>query len=128
MGALEPVFIENLAEALGEPALLGLTQLHDCERQQQLKARIKEIIASRNYREWCAVFAETDCCVEPVLAVSEAARHPHMLARKMTLDYTTDNGKTIKQMSCPIKFSASEQTVPTPAPATGRDQTTILKS
>ncbi len=128
VGALEPVFIENLAVALGEPALLGLAQLHDSERQQQLKARIKEIIASRDYKEWCAVFAEADCCVEPVLTVSEAACHPHMVARKMTLDYSTDEGKTVKQMACPIKFSASEQTAPTPAPATGRDQTKILKS
>ncbi|VAW06976.1 Alpha-methylacyl-CoA racemase, partial [hydrothermal vent metagenome] len=122
IGALEPKFISNLAEVLNEPALLGLADYNDRRKQQQLKTLLKEIIARRSYDHWCAVFAHKDCCVEPVLTITEAADHPQMTARDMVVDYVTDQGVSLKQMACPIKFSASKQPAPSPAPATGRDQ------
>ncbi len=122
VGALEPKFISNLAKTLNEPALLELNDYEDSRKQQQLKTLLKDIIASRDYDHWCAVFAHKDCCVEPVLTITEAADHPQMVAREMIVDYVTDQGKTLRQMACPIKFSASRQAPPSPAPATGRDQ------
>ena len=127
IAGLEPAFIKGLAEALNEPALLTLTDLHNAEVQQGLKPLLQKRIAEQDYNYWCVLFAKLDCCVEPVLNIVEAAAHPQIQAREMVIDYQTVDGQNVKQAACPIKFSASEQTPPTTAPATGANSKEVLE-
>ena len=46
-----------------------------------LKERLAEVFRSRTRDEWCALFDGTDVCFAPVLTMSEAAEHPHNVAR-----------------------------------------------
>lgn len=126
IGGLEPPFIKALSEALDEPGLLELVDLHNRAVQQRLKPVLVRLIAGRNYEEWCRVFAELDCCVEPVLGINEAAEHPQIQARNMLISYPLDDGKQLRQAACPIHFSASTQSPPSPAPTTGGNSREVL--
>jgi alpha-methylacyl-CoA racemase len=47
-----------------------------------LKVRLQAVMASKTQAEWCAIMEHTDICFAPVLTMSEAARHPHNVARQ----------------------------------------------
>jgi alpha-methylacyl-CoA racemase len=47
----------------------------------ELRRRFTARFAERTRDEWTAVFADLDACVAPVLAPTEAHRHPHNAAR-----------------------------------------------
>jgi alpha-methylacyl-CoA racemase len=46
-----------------------------------VKARLAEVIRTRTREEWTERAAGTDACLTPVLSPSEAASHPHNVAR-----------------------------------------------
>ncbi len=128
VAGLEPAFVKNLASALDEPRLLNLINMQDKSVQKSLKTLLQQIFFTRSYDHWCELFASLDCCVEPLLTVNEAAEHPHMQARDMTLQYQSKNNTSIKQIACPIKFSHSQASRPTTAPVTGEHNEQVLKS
>ncbi|MEV0274266.1 CaiB/BaiF CoA-transferase family protein [Hamadaea sp. NPDC050747] len=80
VGALEPQFYAELLR------LLGLTEeelpaQHDVAGWPVLRTRFTEVFAGRTRDEWSKVFEGTDACVAPVLSLTEAPRHPHLVAR-----------------------------------------------
>jgi len=93
----------ELCTALGleELAGLGLSAAH----QQQLKAALRVEFEKYDFAELCALFAELDACVEPVLSLREALRHPQLQARELVTDVPRGDGSTQAQMACPLKFS-----------------------
>ncbi|WP_223459740.1 MULTISPECIES: CaiB/BaiF CoA transferase family protein [unclassified Pseudomonas] len=103
VGSLEPAFMKQLCAALGleELAGLGLSAAH----QQLLKAALKVEFEKYDFAELCALFAELDACVEPVLSLGEALRHPQLQARELVTDVPRGDGSTQAQMACPLKFS-----------------------
>ncbi|PTR29651.1 CaiB/BaiF CoA-transferase family protein [Pseudomonas sp. GV085] len=103
VGSLEPAFMKQLCTALGleELAGLGLSAAH----QQQLKATLKAEFEKYDFAELCTLFAELDACVEPVLSLGEALRHPQLQARELVTDVPRGDGSTQAQMACPLKFS-----------------------
>jgi alpha-methylacyl-CoA racemase len=48
-----------------------------------IKAELDAIFAQRTMEEWTAKFADTDCCVTPILRADEAMSHPLFKARTM---------------------------------------------
>ena len=46
-----------------------------------LRELITETVRGRSLAEWTEVFDDSDACVAPVLPLSEAVRHPHVVAR-----------------------------------------------
>ncbi len=127
IAGLEPVFVERLARLLEEPDLLGLSDLHERESQQRLKTVLARHIATRDSAEWLTVFADQDCCVEPVLTTLEAMQHPQIQARHMLIPYEMETGRPVMQTACPIQFSASKQRPSNPAPETGDQSLETLK-
>jgi alpha-methylacyl-CoA racemase len=84
VGALEPQFYAELVERL------GLTdQAPDRDDPAALPALrdlLTETFRRRTQAEWAEVFDATDACVAPVLPLSEAATHPHLVARGTFVD------------------------------------------
>ena len=87
VGALEPQFHALLVERLGLPAEL-FEHRNDPATWPRLNELMRNVFATRTRAEWCALLEGTDACVAPVLALGEAAAHPHMASRKVfeTLD------------------------------------------
>ena len=46
-----------------------------------LKDRLERLFHTKTRDEWCAIMEHTDVCFAPVLTMSEAAEHPHNVAR-----------------------------------------------
>ena len=105
VGSLEPAFMKQLCTALGleEMAKLGLSA--QPEHQKKLKDALKIEFEKHDFAELSALFAELDACVEPVLSLGEAVRHPQLQAREVVAQVPRGDGSTQAQMACPLKFS-----------------------
>ena len=79
--AIEQRFFAELLKRLDiDPA--SVPDRMDRAHWPALRERFATIFASRTRDEWCAVLEGSDACFAPVLHVSEAAQHPHALARE----------------------------------------------
>ena len=67
---------------LGEDAKNDrLPHQHDRSSWSWMKVRFASIFKTKTRDEWADIFNGTDACCWPVLTASEAARHPHNVAR-----------------------------------------------
>jgi alpha-methylacyl-CoA racemase len=116
VGSLEPQFKQRLLSALG---LDALAQASD----RVLKPAIREVFATQGFEHWCAVFAQIDCCVEPVLTVSEAAGHPAFSSRGLVM--TNEDGE--RQVASAIRFNGILPALPETAPLRGANTDEVLQ-
>src|SRR5690606_33569802 len=77
---------------------------------KQLREEIAEVIAARKLEHWQTVFSPIDACVEPVLDLSEARRHPHFIERGMFTTSHAPDGTAIEQIATPLRFQAERAT------------------
>ncbi|ARQ67709.1 CaiB/BaiF CoA transferase family protein [Streptomyces marincola] len=104
VAALEPRFwaeFVRLAGLADDPAA-DQDRRTDPAVWPALRARIAERFATRTRAEWTRVFDGTDACVEPVLTLGEAPRHPHLAARGT---FTEHGG--VRQPAPAPRFSAT---------------------
>ena len=80
VGPIESRFYQLLLDRLGidDPDFAGQ---FDRSRWPRLKTKLAEVFARQDRDHWCALFADSDACVAPVLDLDEAPRHPHNVAR-----------------------------------------------
>ena len=71
-----------------------------------VQAELDAIFAQRTLAQWTETFANSDCCVSPVLRTSEALAHPLFQARGMALRAVHASEDEYWQAGCPLKFSA----------------------
>ncbi|MEB3031203.1 CaiB/BaiF CoA transferase family protein [[Mycobacterium] nativiensis] len=79
VGAIEPQFFAELMRLL---TIDDAPTQNDREQWPRLRALIGAAVRQRTRDEWMRVFEGTDACVAPVLTFAEAARHPHIVARR----------------------------------------------
>ena len=106
VGSLEPGFMQQLCTTLGRPELAAQGLSPEPARQQALKEALKVEFEKYDFAQLCELFAGVDACVEPVLSLGEAVRHPQLKARELVIDVPRGDGSTQAQMACPLKFSA----------------------
>ncbi|MBS0531525.1 MAG: CoA transferase [Proteobacteria bacterium] len=81
IGSIEPQFYTLLRQ------LAGLDDA-DFDRQMDrqawpaLKQKLVGVFKTKTRDEWCKIMEGTDICFAPVLTMSEATEHPHMIARE----------------------------------------------
>ena len=80
VGALEPQFYALLLQKL-EMTDVDPRAQYDSAAWPALKARFTALFLTRTRAQWCALLEGTDVCFAPVLTITEAAAHPHNLAR-----------------------------------------------
>jgi alpha-methylacyl-CoA racemase len=84
VGAIEPQFWRNLC------AQLGLERYADAQtedaRQDEIRAAMAEVFATKPRDEWVAVLGPADTCVSPVNTVAEAVRDEQYAARGVIAD------------------------------------------
>lgn len=95
VGALEEPFYLLFVEGL-ELDLESLPSRMDPANWSQLASEFSSAFARRTQQEWCEVFDGTDACVTPVLAVADAAAHPHNRARDL---YGSREGDLVPHMA-----------------------------
>jgi alpha-methylacyl-CoA racemase len=80
VGALEPQFYALLIEKLGLADVDPKVQ-YDTDQWPALKARFRDLFASRPSTHWRELLEGSDACFAPVLTLAEAAAHPQNAAR-----------------------------------------------
>ncbi|WP_242942854.1 CaiB/BaiF CoA transferase family protein [Papillibacter cinnamivorans] len=105
-GGLEPQFSRNFFIAVGRPDLIsgGVTP----PELSKVKEEIREILKSKSRDEWMQIFDSTDACVEPVLNLEELERDKLANAREMIVRVPAADGRMVKQLANPIKFSKTK--------------------
>jgi alpha-methylacyl-CoA racemase len=81
IGSIEPQFYALLRQHAGLSDQAFDAQM-DCEAWPSLKEKLADVFKTKTRDEWCRIMEGTDVCFAPVLTLSEAPLHPHMVARK----------------------------------------------
>jgi alpha-methylacyl-CoA racemase len=74
VGAIEARFYEEFVTKLGL-RMSDLPKQHDRKGWPDLRRRFADTIATKTRDEWERIFAGSDACVAPILALSEVAEH-----------------------------------------------------
>ncbi|NHA15910.1 CaiB/BaiF CoA-transferase family protein [Thioalkalivibrio sp. XN279] len=123
---IEPEFYAEFLERMGVdrerflPHGFRLGRI-DSSHWDTLKRELAEVFRTRTRDEWCALFADCDACVTPVLGLSEAPQHPHNAARRNFVEV----GGVMQNAPAP-RFSRSTPERPSPPRRPGADTRTVL--
>lgn len=120
VACLEPKFYQQWLEGAGL-ADADLPAQFDQTGWPVLRERFAMTVATRSRAEWSAIFDGTDACVAAVLTMSEAAVHPHLVARGT---YVTVDG--VPQAAPAPRFSRTPTARPESPPSAGADADTAL--
>ncbi|MGK0445060.1 MAG: crotonobetainyl-CoA:carnitine CoA-transferase CaiB-like acyl-CoA transferase [Bermanella sp.] len=101
VGSLEPPFLMQLCQTLNIQAHIGKAGSRKPQDIAEFKAVMSEAFLQHDFAHWCDVFAKLDCCVEPVLTLSEASQSEHAQARNwVTIAHS--HGHEVRQLNNPI--------------------------
>jgi crotonobetainyl-CoA:carnitine CoA-transferase CaiB-like acyl-CoA transferase len=110
VGALELKFWEVCCEVLGRPDLKpkhwSLGQETNGAEAKAVKAELAAIFALRSLAEWTEEFADTDCCVTPILRTDEAVAHPLFKERGMVNHASHPSEGEYLATGAAVKFKA----------------------
>ena len=120
LGALEPQFYDELVTGLGIAHVAP--DRDDPANHPELRRLIGDAVRARTQAEWVEVFDGTDACVAPVLPMTEAFGHPHLVARETFVERSG-----IIQPAPAPRFSRTAASLTTPPPASpGQDTVAAL--
>jgi alpha-methylacyl-CoA racemase len=110
VGALEPQFYAALLAKLGLDGDEALGAPLDQATWPAIRERFTAKFAERGRDDWHQLFADSDCCVAPVLSMREARDDGHIRDRGIFVEV----GGMPQPAPAP-RFSVTEPEVPTPA-------------
>tara|TARA_R110001592_G_scaffold52649_10_gene161444 strand:+ start:39213 stop:40394 length:1182 start_codon:yes stop_codon:yes gene_type:complete len=126
IGSLEPNFAIPLMRHLKLDDLIPKLVDQGIDTQKTVKQALAEKIAEKDFRFWCEDFSHLDLCVEGVLTINEAVKHPHFLERNMLCYSIDEDGHKIPQINSALPFK-SESTYSS-GRKLGADTYEVLKS
>ncbi|MER5437083.1 CaiB/BaiF CoA-transferase family protein [Streptomyces sp. NPDC002790] len=121
VGSVEPQFYATLLDLLGLSGDPLFAKQLDRDAWPAMGDRLAEIFGGRTREEWAELFDGTQSCVTPVYGLTEAARHPHNVARGT---YYTDGG--VLQPAPAPRFLGTPATTPRRAPVVGTHTREVL--
>ena len=121
IGSIEPQFYAELLELSGLGAQDDLAKQMDREQWPAMKERVSELFKSKTRDEWCEAMEHSDVCFAPVLAMDEAPKHPHNVARGTFVDKFG-----LMQAAPAPRFSRTEPELVKPAPHPGQHTDEVL--
>ena len=121
IGSIEPQFYALLLDALDLADDPALANQMDPAAWPALKERVAAAFRTRTRDEWCDRLETTDVCFAPVLTMSEAAVHPHNVARRTFVEV---DGVT--QPAPAPRFSRTPAAIAGPPSPAGTDTRDVL--
>ncbi len=120
-GSIEPQFYAEMLRLTGLEGDAEFAKQMDKANWPHLKERMRALIATKTQAEWNALMETTDVCYAPVLTMSEAAKHPHNVARKSFIEVGG-----ITQPAPAPRFSRSTPATPGAAAHPGQHTREVL--
>jgi len=121
IGSIEPQFYAELIRIMGLEGDELFAKQMDRAEWPAVKSRLTELFAQKTSAEWCELMEMTDVCFAPVLTMSDAAQHPHNVARGTFIDVA---GTT--QPAPAPRFSRTVPEVSMPPAHAGADTRAVL--
>ncbi len=121
LGSIEPQFYAELLRLTGLDGDPEFAKQMSKEQWPRLKLRLAEVMRTKTRDEWCAVMEYTDVCFAPVLTMSEAAVHPHNVARGTFIEVAG-----VAQPAPAPRFSRSRAQVDSPPAHAGQHTREVL--
>jgi alpha-methylacyl-CoA racemase len=118
VGAIEPQFFEELRRVLDLPDLPAQS---DHANWPKMREMLAAMFATKTRDQWATIFDDVDACVAPVLWLSEAERHPHLVARGTLVDVAG-----VVQPAPAPRFSRTPGQVGAPPRSPGSDTVAAL--
>jgi alpha-methylacyl-CoA racemase len=113
IGSIEPQFFAQLLELTGIEHD-NLPHQMDRSGWPLLRDRLTAAIKGRTRAEWMSILEGTDVCFAPVLPMSEAKAHPHVVARAIVVEHDD-----IDQPAPAPRFSRTRAEIQGPAALPG---------
>jgi alpha-methylacyl-CoA racemase len=120
IGSLEPQFFAEMLERTGMAGDELGAQM-DSAGWPAMRERFTEVFKSKTRDEWCEILEGTDACFAPVLTMSEAVSHPHLVARG-----TLVHRDGADQPAPAPRFSRTAPEIQRPAPWPGQHTEDVL--
>ncbi|MFM7890781.1 MAG: CoA transferase, partial [Actinomycetota bacterium] len=121
IGSIEPQFYALLLEKTGLANTGEFAGQMDRTKWPQLKQQLAAVFRTKTRAQWNEIMEGTDVCYAPVLRMSEAAKHPHNVARQTFIDVA---GTT--QPAPAPRYSRTEPSAPTPPAHAGEHTRAVL--
>ena len=121
IGSIEPQFYALLLEKTGLSGDAELAGQMDRAKWPTLKEKLAAVFRTRTRSQWNEVMEGTDVCYAPVLRMSEAARHPHNIARGTFIEI---DGVT--QPAPAPRYSRTPTVAPNPPAHAGQHTRAVL--
>jgi alpha-methylacyl-CoA racemase len=97
VAAIEPKFWANLCNLLGLSH--WATHQIDDDVQDQVRADVAAVFATKTRDEWTALLAPADTCVAPVLSIPELVEDPQLNARSAFVEAQHPSKGTFRQVA-----------------------------
>ena len=121
IGSIEPQFYALLLEKTGLVDDPTFAQQMDTSQWPALKVKLAEVILTKSRTQWCEIMEGTDVCFAPVLTMSEAAKHPHNVARQTFVEVDG-----ITQPAPAPRFSRTSAALPSAPAHAGQHSREVL--
>lgn len=119
IGSIEPQFYALLLEKTGVSAEFAAQM--DRSKWPQLKEKLAAVFRTKTRAQWNEIMEGTDVCYAPVLRMSEAAQHPHNVARNTFVEVAG-----ITQPAPAPRYSRTVTNIPTPPAHAGEHTRAVL--
>ncbi|WP_295845175.1 CaiB/BaiF CoA-transferase family protein [Tardiphaga sp.] len=86
IGSIEPQFYAQLRDLAGLGDACYDNHM-DPANWPALKQKLTAVFRTRSRDQWSSIMEGTDVCFAPVLTMSEAGQHPHMMAREVFIQH-----------------------------------------
>jgi crotonobetainyl-CoA:carnitine CoA-transferase CaiB-like acyl-CoA transferase len=126
LGALEPQFWKVFCLTVGRPDWNQPSYFEPGPHQKELHREIAELFLGKTQAEWIQLFADQDCCCEPVLHLDEVMEDAQVLHRNMVVHLMHEQWGTYRQLGIAPKLSLTPGTIRSHAPELGEHTSEIL--
>jgi alpha-methylacyl-CoA racemase len=123
IGSIEPQFYAQLLQLTGLAGDAEFANQQDRSMWPKLKQRLTAVFATKSQAQWCQIMEGTDVCFAPVLTMSEAAKHPHNMARQTFIEVDG-----VAQPAPAPRFSRTDATVSHGPVVAGENTREVLQS
>jgi crotonobetainyl-CoA:carnitine CoA-transferase CaiB-like acyl-CoA transferase len=125
--AHEDYFWRNLCQVIGQPELGDISREQRWQMRDELAAVLKKVLLTRTRDEWVKALIEADVPCAPVLSLEEVVADKHLNQRDVFPEVENADGKKVKQVAFPARFSETPPQIKSLPPALGEHTQEILK-
>lgn len=125
LAALEEMFFKTFLRQIDKVELLNKYEFND-KGLQALKEELMAIFKSKTFREWAPLFDHPDCCLSPVLSLSEAFSDNQLRERGAVMSMHHPALGEIHMIGSPYRFSKTPVSYRTLPPEHGEHTQEIL--